>query len=79
MSNQTVTANSITVHGRGSLILPFRLNNDQGSQTDISGWPLYFEIDGIPIRERLQPDPGNPLGQVIVLERAQVEMLSKQP
>jgi len=79
MANHTVTENSITVHGRGSLVLPFKMNDAQGNQINISTMPLFFEIDGISLREALVFDPADPLGRRIMLERAQVELLGSSP
>lgn len=78
MANQTITEGTIEVHGRGSLVLPYKAKNKQGEQIDISSWVIYFEVDGLeqPIREQLVADPNDPLGQRIVLERAQVAMLT---
>lgn len=75
MSNQTVTASAITVHGRGSVVIDYKVKNATGAQIDISGWDVWFEVDGIPIRERLVADPADPKGLRIVLEREQVETL----
>ncbi|MFI8667960.1 hypothetical protein ACIGGE_16155 [Qipengyuania sp. NPDC077410] len=81
MANQTITEETIAVHGRGSLVLPYKVQNANGEQVDISDWSIYFEVDGnpYPIREPLVPDPNDPLGQRIVLERQQVAMLTKSP
>ncbi len=75
MANQTVTNTSITVHGRGSLVVEYKVKNAAGVQVDISGWQLWFEVDGVPIREALVADPNDALGKRIVLERAQVATL----
>lgn len=79
MSNQTIRDDSIRVHGRGSLDIPYKVEDASGAQIDISQWEVYFEVDGLPnpIRERLSPDPNDPLGLRIVLERSQVEGLSR--
>ncbi len=79
MANQTVTDKTITVHGRGSLIIDYKVKDSTGDQVDISAWDLYFEVDGIPIREPLVSDPADPLGQRIVLERVQVAELATTP
>lgn len=79
MANHTVSETAITVHGRGSLILPFNVKDSEGAQIDISGWTVYFEVDGVPIREQLATDPNDALGLRIVLERAQVETLPTAP
>ena len=81
MANQTITEETITVHGRGSLSLPYKVQTASGEQVDIPDWVIYFEVDGnpYPIREPLVPDPNDPMGQRIVLERAQVAMLTKSP
>jgi hypothetical protein len=81
MANQTVTKDKITVHGRGSVIIDYKVRDALGNQLDISGWDLWFEVDGLtePIKEALVPDPSDPLGQRILLERKQVELLKLQP
>lgn len=81
MSNQTITADTITVHGRGSLVLPYKVKDASGTQINISSWVVFFEVDGLaePIREQLVSDPNDALGLRIVLERAQIAMLSKTP
>lgn len=83
MGNQTVTADTITVHGRGSLVLPYKLQEKDGSgvvtQTDLSTRTLFFEVDGVPIREQLAPDPNDPKGLLIVLENDQIVTLKKTP
>lgn len=81
MANQTVTKDKITVHGRGSVIIDYKVKDGNGNQLDISGWDLWFEVDGLsePIKESLVPDPSDPLGQRIQLEREQVELLKLQP
>lgn len=80
MTNQTVTTDSIIVHGRGSVIIDYKVKDADGNQLDISGWDLWFEVDGLtaPIKEALVADPSDPMGQRIVLERAQVEALRTQ-
>lgn len=79
MANQTITADTITVHGRGSLVLPYKVRDANGTQIDISDWVVFFEVDGnaTPIREQLVADPNDPLGLRIILERAQIAMLTK--
>ncbi len=77
MANQTVTSSTITVHGRGSLVLPFKVNDASNAQVDISGWTVYFEVDGVPIREQLVADPDDALGLLLKLERTQIAQLSK--
>jgi hypothetical protein len=83
MANQTITGTLITVHGRGSLVLPYRptvKTADKGTvQIDISGRTLYFEVDGAPIRELMVADPDDPKAQKIVLESNQIAILSKTP
>ncbi|GGD64760.1 hypothetical protein GRI62_11780 [Erythrobacter arachoides] len=79
MANHTITASSITVHGRGSLILPFKLRLENGDQIDISARPIFFEVDGVPIREQLLPDPADPLGLILTLERTQIITLGTAP
>jgi len=77
MANQTVTANSVVVHGRGSLVIDFVVHDALGAQIDISAWPLVFEVDGIPITTPLIPNPNDPKGQLIELTRTQVATLKK--
>jgi hypothetical protein len=79
MANLILTKNTIEVHGRGSVVIPYKVRNPDGTQIDISSWTLFFEIDGVPIREQLTNDPQDPLGKLIKLERAQVETLSRSP
>lgn len=83
MANQTITSDKITVHSRGSLVFDYKINatnpDKTKTQIDISDWIVYFEVDGVPIREQLVPDPNDALGLVLKLERVQVETLSKLP
>lgn len=75
MPNMTVTSDKIVVHGRGSVVIDYKVTDTAGTQVDISALPLFFEVDGVPIREPLVADPNDPLGRRIVLEREQVESL----
>lgn len=80
MANQTITADAITVHGRGSLVLPYKLNAKEGetiTQIDLSERTLFFEVDGVPIREELASDPNDPMGKLLVLENDQIITLKK--
>jgi hypothetical protein len=79
MANQTVTDKEITVHGRGSLVLPWVARDANKAQIDVSNWIVYFEVDGVPIREQLVKNPADPLGLILKLERVQVATLSKLP
>lgn len=83
MANQTITGTTITVHGRGSLVLPYKLERKTGDSTteqvDLSTRTLYFEVDGVPIREVMVANPSDPLGKMIVLENDQIVTLSKNP
>jgi bifunctional DNA-binding transcriptional regulator/antitoxin component of YhaV-PrlF toxin-antitoxin module len=88
MANQTITADTITVHGRGSLVLPYKVRDASGTQIDISDWVVFFEVDGLSFevggvsgsfREQLVSDPNDPLGLRIILERAQIAQLTKTP
>lgn len=74
MASYTISKSTIVVHGRGSVDMPFSIQD-----ADISDWPLWFEVDGASIRKRLSPDSSNPTGQRIVLENALVVLLSKKP
>lgn len=80
-SNATITADLITVHGRGSLELPYKVQDKNGVQQDISTWVLRFEVDGLstPISELLVADPNDSKGQLIVLDRTKVAQLNKTP
>jgi len=84
MANHTVTDNpdgtsTIAVHGRGSLAIDYKEQDDDGNQIDISGQQLFFEVDGPPIRIQLVADPSDPKGQLIKLTRTLVEKLKKTP
>lgn len=83
MANQTITGTQITVHGRGSLVLPYKLNQKTSDgktvQVDLSTRTLFFEVDGVPIREVMVVDPSDALGKLIVLENDQIVTLSKAP
>ena len=83
MANQTITGTQITVHGRGSLVLPYRPSakgaDKTTAQVDLRDRTLYFEVDGVPIRELMVADPDDPKGQLIVLENDQIVTLSKSP
>ncbi len=76
MANQIITDTQITVHGRGSLVLPYQLkqkiSDSETAQIDLSSRTLFFEVDGVPIREQMVPDPADPMGKLIVLENDQV-------
>lgn len=74
MASYTISKSTIVVHARGSVDMPFSIQD-----ADISNWPLWFEVDGASIRKRLSPDPSNPTGQRIVLENALVVLLAKKP
>lgn len=76
MSNATTTSNSISVHGRGSLTLPFKLFGADGvTQTDISAKTFYFEVDGISFRKALTVDPADAKGLLISLTRNDIALL----
>jgi hypothetical protein len=78
MSNQTVTADEIIVHGRGSLSIPYKVMS--GSvQVDLSTYSLFFEVNGALIRVALEVDPNDALGKLIVLHRTDVEKLKTVP
>jgi hypothetical protein len=74
MSNQTVTDSSIVVHGRGSLVIPYKVTSG-GVQVDLSTYTLYFEVSGAGIREALVANPDDALGKLIVVNRTDVEKL----
>ncbi|MCI1142144.1 hypothetical protein MOP88_07290 [Sphingomonas sp. WKB10] len=48
-------------------------------QIDLTGRTLFFEVDGVPIREKMVADPNDAKGQMIVLENDQIVTLSKTP
>jgi hypothetical protein len=79
MANQIITDTQITVHGRGSLVLPYKLkqktSDSETVQIDLSSRTLFFEVDGVPIREQMVSDPADPMGKLIVLENDQVVTL----
>ncbi|MDG2532082.1 hypothetical protein P6144_00330 [Sphingomonas sp. HITSZ_GF] len=76
MGNQVITADTISVHGRGSLQLPFKLTRN-GEQFDLSTLTLAFEVDGIPLIGTVVADPGDPKGILIQLTGDQVAKLTK--
>ena len=78
MSNVTITSNSIVVHSRGSLKLPYKVF-DLGVQRDISAATYYFEVDGIPIRKALVVNPADALGKLLTLNRTEVQSLTNTP
>ena len=75
MPNQVITADTIVVHGRGSLSLPYQVKNATGTRVDISGWNIIFEVDGVPISTALVADPNDAQGLLIELTRAQIATL----
>ncbi|UYY77471.1 hypothetical protein [Sphingomonas sp. R1] len=81
MANQTVTTTEISVHSRGSLELTFRFYRKTGpttrEQIDLSTRTLFFEVDGVPIREALVAHSTDTKAKVIILESDQVETLRK--
>ena len=83
MANQSITDKLITVHGRGSLVLPYKLtqktSDGKTEPVDLSTRTLYFEVDGVPIREVMVVDPSDAKGKLIVLENDQIVTLSKLP
>ncbi len=79
MANQTTTADLIRIHGRGSLTIYWRPQDDQGERIDVSNWVVFFEVDGAPIREQLIKDPNDPLGLLVHVERSQIELLKTIP
>lgn len=83
MANQTITGTNISVHGRGSLVLPYKLRRQTGDttseQVDLSTRSLFFEVDGASIREAMVADPNDPLGKMIVLENDQIVTLKQTP
>lgn len=79
MANATVSGNDIKVHYRGSFRLDYKATDVDGVQVDASAWNLWLEIDGIALREKLVADPEDPLGQMVVLENAQILLLPTAP
>lgn len=83
MANQTIIGNQITIHGRGSLVLPYKLTkrvsalSTETTQVSLAGRTLYFEVDGVPIREEMITDLNDPQGKLIVLENVQIVTLQK--
>lgn len=81
MAEQTITSTVIKVHGRGSLVVPYKQFDSEDVQIDISGNSYVFEVDGIPvpISEELVPDPDDALGQLIVLGRTLISQIKTEP
>ena len=79
MPNQITTKDLISVHGRGSLKIEWKAQDANKKQIDVSDRIVFFEVDGVPIREQLVQDPNDPLGLVVLIERTQVANLRSKP
>lgn len=82
MANHITEPGIIKVHGRGSLLVHYKVyDKKDGTQEDLSGLTIYFEVDGLeePIRKLLVPDETDPKGQKLILTRTDVEKLSSSP
>jgi hypothetical protein len=79
MANIEVTGNDISIHARGSWRDDFLIADEAGNFLDISNLKLFFEVDGVSLREALVADPENPTVQWLSLERAQIEKLTRSP
>ena len=76
-------ANLISVHGREGLNLPYtrfsKSSTGRETQVDISGSTIFFEVPAANIRVQLVANPGDALGLLIRLTRAQVVTLPTTP
>lgn len=82
MANSYVDEDGVVaVHYAGSLRLRYQPVDQAGVRVDTTGWSLWFEIPALGIREALVADADDVtgMGQVVVLENAQVALLSKTP
>lgn len=79
MPNATFNGNNIAVHSRGSLRLEYKAYLSDGTtQVDASGWNLWFEVDGVSIRQKLIADPNDAMGQLAVLDTTVVVQLDTE-
>lgn len=76
MANLEISGTDISIHSRGSYRDAFKISDGTDGYDNIAALKLWFEVDGIPIREALVPDPTDPTVQWLTLERAQVETLT---
>ena len=74
---------TIKVHGRGSLTLPFQVFDEDEdcvqTQRDISADTYYFEVHGADIRKLLTSNPDDDEGLLLQLTRTEVETLTTSP
>jgi hypothetical protein len=76
MANLEINGADLSIHSRGSYRDAFKISDGADGFEDISALTLFFEVDGIPIRELLDPDPLDRTTQWLTLERTQVETLT---
>jgi hypothetical protein len=76
MANLEIYGADLSIHSRGSYRDAFKISDGNDGFENISALKLWFEVDGIPIREALVPDPEDNTTQWLTLERTQVETLT---
>lgn len=70
-----VTADSITVHRQGGLVLPFSKIDDTGAVVDISARTIHFKTaSGLDVP--LVADPSNATGLLISLSEANIQTIA---
>lgn len=83
MADVTKDATLITVHGREGLNIPYtrskKSTTGREEQVDISASLIWIEIPAASLRKQLIPNPGDPMGLLIRLTRAEVETLPIKP
>lgn len=79
MADVNKDATLITVHGREGLNIPYtrskKSSTGREEQIDISASVIWIEIPAASLRKQLIANPGDPLGLLIRLTRAEVETL----
>ena len=73
--NARFDSRTITVHGRGSFVLPVRLRGPDKVAIDLTDWALRFEVDGASIAEAFTQDTAQADRATVTLERTQIEEL----
>lgn len=79
LTNDTVTRDLITVHGRGSLTKTIRYRDKASEQLiDIADRVLFFEIDGVSLRVELAAGADD-FTRIISLTTDNIELLGPKP
>ncbi|RYE99790.1 MAG: hypothetical protein EOO77_34990 [Oxalobacteraceae bacterium] len=71
--------NTIAVHGREAMDLPYYRTDDNNQKVDISTAVLYIEVPGANIRKLLVSNPRDPRSLRIFLTREEVGRLPTTP